>query len=81
MGMRIPSKVKPVATTSELVANIGSEATAIGENTLAIATADCTISDKGPVAKAKGTVTASAVAQAGSEDLTYATAYTRSGNC
>jgi len=76
MGARLPSKPQSVMTTSPLVTKLGGEATAIGENTLATATADSTIADKGAVTKAKGTITATATAQAGGEDLTYAAAYT-----
>jgi len=76
MGVRTPIKSQSVVTTSPLVTNLGGEATAIGENTLATGTVDSKITDKGAVTKAKGTVTASATVQSANDDLTYTTAYT-----
>jgi hypothetical protein len=76
MGARTVSKPQPVVTSSSLTTTLSGEAIAVGENTLALGTADSTITDKGPVTKAKGTITATATAQAAGEDLSYATAYT-----
>ena len=76
MGARTVSKPQPVETTSSLTTTFSGEAIAVGENTLAFGTADSAITEMGPVTIAKGSITATATAQAAGGDLSYATAYT-----